>query len=208
MVKLPYAENALEPSISAKTVNYHYHKHHQSYFDLLKSYIEKHDDYRNMTLEEILVKCNGGIMFDETMFDVSVLLYNHNWYWQSLKPKGGGKPTGEIEKRILASYGSYDAFRKTFVEEAQKLGVGWIWVVLDGEKVLVYRSEYHDTPLVKGYVPLLAIDVWEHAYYLDYQNERGKYVDAVLDSLLNWEFAEKNLAAVKKVDAKKAEVKK
>jgi superoxide dismutase, Fe-Mn family len=200
MVKLPYAENALEPSISARTVNLHYNKHHQSYYDLLKSIVAAHPEYQNMTLEEIIVKSNANIVSDEAQFDISVLLNNHNWYWPSLKPKAGGKPTGEMEKRIVASYGSYDAFRKTFIDEAMKLGAGWVWVVQDGEKIRVYRSEYHDTPHLKGYSPLLAVDVWEHAYYLDYQNEKKKYVEEVLDNLLNWEFAEKNL---KKVEVKK-----
>jgi Fe-Mn family superoxide dismutase len=201
MVKLPYAENALDPWISAKTVNVHYNKHHQAYYDLLKKLVDTHPDYQNMTVEEIVIAANKNIITDESLFDIAVLLNNHNWYWQSLKPKAGGKPSGDMEKRIVASYGSYDAYRKTFVAEAMKLGAGWVWVVQDGEKVQVYRSEYHDTPLIKGVTPLLAVDVWEHAYYLDYLNERQRYVEAVLDNLLNWEFAEKNL--VKKVEAKK-----
>ena len=139
MVKLPYAENALEPSISARTVNLHYNKHHQAYFDFLKKLVETHPDYQNMTVDEIVIAANKNIIADESLFDISVLLNNHNWYWQSLKPKGGGKPTGDMEKRIVASYGSYDAFRKTFIDESMKLGVGWVWVVQDGEKVLVYR---------------------------------------------------------------------
>ena len=144
-------------------------------------------------MRSLIHKYNGGIMFDETIFDIAVLLHNHNWYWPSLKPKGGGAPKGQIEKRILASYGSYDMFRKAFIDESMKLGVGWVWVVLDGDAVKAYRSDYHDSPLVKGFRPLLAVDVWEHAYYLDYQHERKKYVEAVLDNLLNWDFAEKNL---------------
>jgi superoxide dismutase, Fe-Mn family len=199
MQKLPYAENALEPSISARTVNLHYTRHHQGYFNLLKSYIDSHSDYQNQTLEELLKKYKDGILFDETIFTIAVLLYNHNWYWQSLAPKRGGIPKGKIGKEITASYGSYDAFRKVFIDEALKLGVGWVWVVRDGGAVKVYRSEYHDTPIVKGFQPLLAIDVWEHAYYLDYQNERKKYVDAVLDNLLNWEFADKMVTQKKLV---------
>lgn len=97
-----------------------------------------------------------------------------------------------------ASYGSYDAFRKAFLDEAMKIGAGWVWVVLDGGKLRVYRTEYHDTPLVKGYTPLLAVDVWEHAYYLDYQDDKRKHVEAVLGNLLNWGHAEKLLAAKKK----------
>jgi superoxide dismutase, Fe-Mn family len=192
MVTLQYAENALEPSISAKTVNLHYHRHHQDYFNTLKSFIDAHPDYLNQTLEELVLKYKDGILFDETIFTVAVLLYNHNWYWPSLKPKGGGIPRGKIGKLITSSYGSYDAFRKTFIDEAMKLGAGWVWVVRDGGTIKVYRSEYHDSPIIKGYQPLLAIDVWEHAYYLDYQNERKKYVEAVLDNLINWDFAEKN----------------
>jgi Fe-Mn family superoxide dismutase len=198
MIKLPYPENALEPAISARTVNLHYTKHHQSFYDTLKAYVDSHPEYQNMTNEELLQKYKDGINLDETIFFVSVLLNNHNWYWQSLKPKAGGAPKGKMEKLITAAYGSYDGFKKAFIAEAGKLGAGWVWVVQDGDKVMVYRSEYHDTPLVKGYNPLLAIDVWEHAYYLDYQDERAKYVEAVLAGLLNWEFAEKNLVQKKK----------
>lgn len=194
MTALPYAEDALAPFISARTVGLHYHKHHKSYYELLTKYIESHADFQNMSLEELLIRNRNGILFDETMFDVSVLLNNHNYYWPSLKPKSGGRPSGEIGRRISDSYGSYEAFRKNFIEQAMKLGVGWVWVVQDKDKILAYRSEYHDTPLVKGHVPLLAIDVWEHSYYLDYANDRQKYVEAVLDNLINWDFAEKNLA--------------
>jgi superoxide dismutase, Fe-Mn family len=197
MIKLPYAENALEPSISARTVALHYHNHHQDYLDRLKGYIGAHPEYQGQALEELILKNREGIMLDETIFDIAVLLYNHNWYWPSLAPQGGGAPKGKIAVAVLASYGSYDAFRKAFIDEAMKIGVGWVWLVQDGNTVKAYRSDYHDTPLVKGYVPLLAVDVWEHAYYLDYQNERKKYVEAVLDRLLNWEFAEKNLTGKK-----------
>jgi superoxide dismutase, Fe-Mn family len=193
MEKLPYAIYALEPSISARTVQLHYHSHHQEYYDKLKLYIDSHPDYQGMTLVELIRKYNGGIMFDETIFDISVLLHNHNWYWPSLRPKGGGAPKGKIGKLITASYGSYGAFRTVFLDEALKLGVGWVWVVKDGDAVKAYRSDYHDSPLVKGFQPLLAVDVWEHAYYLDYQHDRKKYVETVLDNLLNWDFAEKNL---------------
>ena len=198
MLKLPYAENALEPVISAHTVNLHYNKHHKGYYDLLKAYVDSHPDYQNLTLVELIQKNNKGILLDETIFDVSVLLYNHNWYWQSLAPNTGGAPKGIMEKHIAASFGSYAAFRKAFIDDGMKLGSGWVWVVLDGGKLKLYRSEYHDTPLMKGYLPLLAVDVWEHAYYLDYQNERQKYIEAVLDHLLHWKFAEKLLEGVKK----------
>ena len=194
IVQLPYGKDALAPTISARTVDLHYEKHHKGYFTTLKAYVDSHPEYQNLSLEELIAKNRGGILLDETIFDVSVLLYNHNWYWQSLKPKAGGVPKGKIGKMIVDSYGSYAAFRTSFLGEAIKLGSGWVWVVQDGDKVLTYRSDYHDTPLVKVVRPLLAVDVWEHAYYLDYQNERERYVEAVLANLLNWDFAEKNLA--------------
>jgi Fe-Mn family superoxide dismutase len=198
MVKLPFAENALEPFISARTVNIHYNKHHMGYFTMLQGFVKAHPEFKNMTQEDLILQGKAGERFAEAIFLYSVLLNNHNWYWQSLGPKTGGAPIGLIGKMIDAQYGSYPAFRKTFIDEAMKLGTGWVWVVQDGAKVLVYRSEYQDAPLIKGYQPLLAVDVWEHAYYLDYQNERQKYVEAVLDNLLNWEHAEKNLAPKKK----------
>ena len=191
--KLPFAENALEPHISAQTVKTHYHDHHQSYYKSLKAYIDSSPEYQNQTLEELLRKCHGGILRDESIFILSVLLYNHNWYWPSLHPAGGGVPKGNIRKLIIANYGTYDSFRNAFIAEAMKLGVGWVWVVKDGNTVKAYRSEYHDSPILKGFQPLLAIDVWEHAYYLDYRSDRRKYVEAVLDNLLNWNFAEKIL---------------
>jgi Fe-Mn family superoxide dismutase len=198
MVPLPYPENALEPSISARTVHEHYNKHHKSFFTTLKNYVSAHSEYQNLTLEELILKNKGGILLDDTIFYVSVLLYNHNWYWQSLAPKAGGEPKGELKKLVVTSYGSYDGFRKAFSSQASKLGAGWVWVVLDADKLKVYRTSYHETPLTKGWKPLLAVDVWEHAYYLDYQSDRQKYIDAVLDNLLNWKYAEKQLAKKKK----------
>jgi Fe-Mn family superoxide dismutase len=198
MIKLPYAENALEPAISARTVNLHYNKHHKGYYNLLKAYVDSHPEYQKLSLTELIQKYKNGILLDETIFDISVLLYNHNRYWQSLAPKAGGVPKGAMEKHIAASYGTYDAFRKTFIDEGMKLGVGWVWIVLDGGKLKTYRSEYHDSPLQKGYLPLLTVDVWEHAYYLDYQSDRQMYIEAVLDKLLNWKFAEKLVEAAKK----------
>jgi Fe-Mn family superoxide dismutase len=194
MVNLPYKETGLEPWISGKTVNLHYFKHHRGYYTMLLNYIHTHPAYQKQTVEE-LIKGNkqGSVLLDEDIFDISVLLYNHNWYWPSLSPTGGGVPIGQIGSMIKNAYGSYDAFRTIFIDESMKLGVGWVWVVRDGKTVKVYRSEYHDTPLLKGYEPLLAIDVWEHAYYLDYLNDRQKYVEAVLDHLINWEQANTKL---------------
>jgi Fe-Mn family superoxide dismutase len=193
MANLPYEEAGLDPWISEKTVRLHYFKHHRGYYSMLRAFIHSHPEYQRQTLEDLIRNYQGQVLLDETIFEVAVLLYNHNWYWPSLSPTGGGAPKGKIGELISAAYGSYDTFRTAFIEEAMKLGVGWVWVVRDGEGVKVYRSDYHDTPLLKGYDPLLAVDVWEHAYYLDYENDRKKYVEAVLDHLLNWTYAEKML---------------
>jgi Fe-Mn family superoxide dismutase len=193
LIKLPYAENALEPFLSARTVNLHYTKHHQSYYTLLKGWLGTHPEFQNMSLEELILKNQNGVRFEEAIFQYSILLNNHNWYWQSLKPKAGGAPKGKMNAMVMASYGSLDGFHKAVIDEAMQLGVGWVWIVQDGAALKAYRCEYRDTPLLKGYKPLLAIDVWEHAYYLDYQNDRRKYVEAVINNLLNWEFAEMNM---------------
>ncbi|MGB7569440.1 MAG: Fe-Mn family superoxide dismutase [Chitinivibrionales bacterium] len=193
MVDLPYGMGALAPSISERTVNLHYNKHHKGYFTYLTGWINAHPEYQGHTLEELILKNEGGIQLDEAVFQYAVMLYNHNWYWQSLRPAGGGVPKGKIEKMITASYGSFNTFHKTVLDEAMKFGIGWVWIVQDGEAVKVYRSEYIDTPLLKGFKPLLAIDVWEHAYYIDYENDRQKYVEAVMANLINWNFAEANL---------------
>jgi Fe-Mn family superoxide dismutase len=194
MVDLPYGLNALAPTISELTVNLHYNKHHKGYFSYLTGWINAHPEYQGQTLDELILKNKGGERYDEAVFQYAVLLNNHNWYWQSMKPAGGGTPKGQVEKMMVKSFGSYEEFHKAVVSEAMKLGIGWIWIVQDGEALKVYRSEYIDTPLLKGYKPLLALDVWEHAYYMDYENDRQKYVEAVLAKLINWDFAEANLA--------------
>ncbi len=195
MIKLPYAQDALAPFISASTVDLHYNKHHMSYYSMLKGWISENPQFANQTLDELILANRYGIRFAQAIFEYAILLNNHNWYWPSLKPQAGGQPKGHIGDLINQSYGSYGAFRKHFIEESMQLGVGWVWVVGDGKTVKAYRSEYLDTPLLKGYKPLLAVDVWEHAYYLDYQDQRQKYVEAVLDHLLNWEYAEATLTA-------------
>jgi len=197
MIQLPYAQNSLAPSISARTINLHYNQHHMSYYTMLKGWINVHPEYQNQTLTQLIQANKNGIRIAEAVFRYSILLNNHNWYWASLTPNGGGAPKGRIAKLINDSYGSYDAFKKTFIEEGTQLGIGWVWTVLENDKIKVYLSEYGDTPILRGYQPLLAIDVWEHAYYLDYQNERQKYLEAVLDKLLNWDFAESNLPKAK-----------
>ncbi len=189
---LPYAENALEPYISAKTIGFHYGKHHKGYIDNLNKLIEK-TEFADLSLEKIIIGTAGKA--DKTaIFNNAAQSWNHTFYWQCLKPNGGGEPSVAFKKRIEASFGSMDACRKELTAAAvTQFGSGWAWLVLDGEKLKAIKTSNAETPLEKGMKPLLVIDVWEHAYYLDYQNRRSDYATAVLDKIINWNFAEKNL---------------
>lgn len=189
---LPYAENALEPYISAKTLRFHYGKHHKGYIDNLNKLIEN-TEFADLPLEKIITS-TAGKPENTAIFNNAAQSWNHALYWQSLKPNGGGEPSASFKQRIDASFGSVDACRKELTTAAlTQFGSGWAWLVQDGEKLKVIKTANADTPLVKGMKPLLVIDVWEHAYYLDYQNKRSDYVTALLDKLVNWSFAEKNL---------------
>jgi Fe-Mn family superoxide dismutase len=190
MVKLPYKPSSLAPHISERTVKIHYNEHHESYYDIVKAYADKQKKYSRLALDNIIVKSKGGINEEESLHYMAILLFNHNLYWQSLKPKGGGKPGGALGRKIDKAFGSYELFRKAFVEKAMRLGSGWVFLVKANEALMLKRMDYHDSPLLHNQKPLLAVDVWEHSYYLDYQHDREKYVNAVLDNLINWEFAE------------------
>lgn len=196
MIALPYAENALEPFVSAKTVNIHYNQHHRSYWNLVSGWAKSNPEYKGQTLEQLISKTRGGVLLDESVYYISILLYNHNLYWPSMKPGGGGVPHREsgVAKGIDKAFGSYDAFRKKFIAEAMKLGSGWVFLVNSADGLALMWTDYHDSPLAAYFRPLIALDVWEHAYYLDYLNDRQKYVNVFLDKLVNWDFAEKNLA--------------
>ena len=184
-----------QPWISEKTVRLHYFKHHLGYYTMLRAYIREHPEYQQKTVEELVRINKGGILLDEDIFNISVLLYNHNCYWPSLSPSGGGVPKGKIAAMINDAYGSYNNFRDAFMGSSIEPGDGWIWVVQSGKGLKVQHTRYHDSPLLKeDLIPVLAIDIWEHAYFLDYQNDRGKYIAAVLDHLINWPQAEKNIS--------------
>ena len=189
---LPYAENALEPYISAKTIGFHYGKHHKGYVDNLNRLIEN-TEFADVSLEKIITATAGKP--DRTaIFNNAAQTWNHTFYWQCMKANGGGEPSAFFNLLIEASFGSLDACRKELTTAATgQFGSGWAWLVLEGDKLKVIKTANADTPLEKGMKPLLVIDVWEHAYYLDYQNRRADYVTAVLDKLINWDFAEKNL---------------
>jgi superoxide dismutase, Fe-Mn family len=189
---LPYAENALEPYISSKTIGFHYGKHHKGYLDNLNKLLEN-NELAALPLEKIITG-TAGKPEKTAIFNNAAQTWNHNFYWQCMKPGGGGEPSAALKQRIEASFGGIEAFRKELTAAAlAQFGSGWAWLVADGEKLMVIKTPNADTPLEKGLKPLLVIDVWEHAYYLDYQNRRSDYVNAVLDKLINWNFVEKNL---------------
>ena len=189
---LPYAENALEPVISAKTIGFHYGKHHKGYVDNLKKLVEG-TRFADMTLEKIMSE-TGGKGDNTAIFNNAAQAWNHTFYWQSLRPKGGGEPAAVLQKKIEVSFGSLDACKKELATAAMaQFGSGWVWLVLDSDMLKVVKTANADVPMTMSMKPLLTIDVWEHAYYLDYQNRRADYVKAVLDTLINWDFAAENL---------------
>ena len=189
---LPYDMKALEPLISARTLSFHYGKHHQGYVNKLNKAVSGTDN-EGLSLEALISKTSGKSA-DAGVFNNAAQIWNHTFYWNSMKPKGGGKPTGDLAKLIDVSFGSYDEFRTAFAKTAgSQFGSGWGWLVADGDKLKVVKTPNAHNPLEKGLTPLLTVDVWEHAYYLDYQNRRGDYVTAFLDQLVNWDFAAKNL---------------
>jgi len=189
---LPYAENALEPVITAKTLSFHYGKHHKAYVDNLNKLITG-TDYSDLSLEEI-IKGTAGRTERAAIFNNAAQIWNHTFYWNSLSPKGGGEPPAALKQKIEASFGSVDAFKKEFAAAAvSQFGSGWAWLILEDGKLKVVKTANAEDPLATGKKPLLTIDVWEHAYYLDYQNRRPDYVNAVLDKLINWEFALQNI---------------
>lgn len=186
---LPYAKNALEPHISAETIEFHYGKHHQTYVTNLNNLISG-TEFENLSLEEIVKKSSGGI------FNNAAQVWNHTFYWNCLSPNGGGAPTGALADAINAAFGSFDKFKEEFSKCAvTTFGSGWAWLVknADGSLALVSTSNAA-TPLTSGQTPLLTFDVWEHAYYVDYRNARPKYVET-LWNLVNWDFVASNFAA-------------
>jgi superoxide dismutase, Fe-Mn family len=189
---LPWAEDALAPFISRNTVGFHYGKHHKTYVDKLNELIAGTPE-ADMLLEDIVRSTVGDAKKLEVLHNAQQT-WNHTFYWNSMRPKGGGKPPREIAARIENSFGDVDAFKKKFAAAAVgQFGSGWAWLVAEGGKLKIIATPDGEDPLPTGATPLLTLDVWEHAYYLDYQNRRKDYVVAVIDNLLNWEFAAQNL---------------
>jgi len=189
---LPYEQNALQPVISANTLGFHYGKHHKTYVDTLNKLITG-TELADLPLDKI-VKATAGQADQAAIFNNAAQAWNHNFYWRSLKPNGGGEPPAILKRLMDSSFGGVDACKKEWANAAiGQFGSGWAWLVQEGEKLKVVKTGNANTPFAQGAKVLLTIDVWEHAYYLDYQNRRADYVNAVFDKLINWGFAAENL---------------
>ena len=186
---LPYAKNALEPVISAETIEFHYGKHHQTYVTNLNNLI-KGTEFENSSLEEIIMKSSGGI------FNNAAQVWNHTFYWNGFKPNGGGAPSGALAAAIDKAFGSFDEFKKLFSQKAlTTFGSGWAWLVKNKDGSLTLESTSNaGTPMTNGQTALLTIDVWEHAYYVDYRNARAKYIEEFWN-IVNWDFVAANFNA-------------
>ena len=186
--ELPYSNNALEPHISAETLDYHYGKHHASYVEKLNKQIPG-TEFESATLEEIIHKASGGI------FNNGAQVWNHSFYWNCLSPDGGGKPEGDLASAINQAFNSFDEFKERFSEAAaSNFGSGWTWLIKNSNAQLeIVNTSNAANPMTEGALPLLTCDVWEHAYYIDYRNARPKYIEAFW-SLVNWNFVAQNFA--------------
>jgi superoxide dismutase, Fe-Mn family len=189
---LPYSLDALEPYISAGTMTFHYGKHHAGYVTTANQ-LFGNSDIKGKTPEEI-IRLTAGKKKDSALFNAAAQAWNHAFFWQCMKPNGGGAPTGKLLKHMEHSFGNFDTFKKAFLAAAQRhFGSGWVWLVQDGDKLKVVTTPNADTPLAHKLKPLFTVDLWEHAYYLDYQNRRLDFVEAILDNLANWDWAASQL---------------
>ncbi len=188
---LPYAKGALAPYLSEETLEYHHGKHHNAYVTNLNGLVEG-TDLAGKSLEEIILASDGGI------FNNAAQVWNHSFYWKCMKPGGGGAPTGDLAKAIDGAFGSYEAFAKEFTQAAvTQFGSGWAWLVVEDGALKIAKTGNADLPLKHGQAALLTVDVWEHAYYIDYRNLRPKYVETFLSNLVDWEFVAANYAAAR-----------
>jgi superoxide dismutase, Fe-Mn family len=185
--ELPYSKDALAPHISAETLEYHHGKHHKAYVDKLNELTAGKPE-ASKSLEEVILSAEGPV------FNNAAQIWNHTFYWSSMKPAGGGQPTGDLAAAITRDFGSFDKFKEEFTQAGvTQFGSGWAWLVLEGGKLKVTKTPNADLPLKHGQKALLTMDVWEHAYYIDYRNARPKYIETFLTSLANWDFAGENL---------------
>jgi Fe-Mn family superoxide dismutase len=192
--ELPYGPTALEPHISARTLEFHHGKHHAAYVANLNKLIEG-TELDGKSLEDVILAVAGDAS-KAGVFNNAAQVWNHSFYWQCMKPGGGGNPSGALAEKINADFGSFDAFVEAFkTAGATQFGSGWAWLVLDGDSLKVTKTPNADLPLAHGQKALLTMDVWEHAYYIDYQNRRPDYISTYLSSLVTWDFVAANLAA-------------
>jgi len=183
---LPYAKDALAPHISAETFDYHHGKHHQAYVTKLNALTEGKPE-AGKSLEELIKTTSGGL------FNQAAQVWNHTFFWNSMKPAGGGAPSGDLADAINRDFGSFDKFKEAFTAAAAgQFGSGWAWLVKDGGKLAVTSTSNAGNPMTDGKTPILTLDVWEHAYYVDYRNARPKFIEAYLENLVNWDFAAAN----------------
>jgi Fe-Mn family superoxide dismutase len=191
---LPWARDALAPHISAETIGFHHGKHHATYVAKLNQAVEG-TPFAEMSLEEIIGKTAGDAA-KAGIFNNAAQIWNHTFFWNSMKPGGGGEPSGALKDMIVASFGSFEKFKEIFSAKAATLfGSGWTWLVADGDTLEIVQTFNAGNPMTEGKTPLLTLDVWEHAYYLDFQNRRPDFIQTFLDHLVNWDFAAANLAA-------------
>ena len=183
---LPYANDALAPTISAETIEYHYGKHHQTYVTNLNN-LAPGTEFENASLEDIIMKASGGI------FNNAAQVWNHTFYWNCLSPNGGGAPSGALADAINSAFGSFDEFKQKFsTSAATNFGSGWTWLVKNSDGgVEIVNTSNAANPMTDGKTPLLTVDVWEHAYYIDYRNARPKYLESIW-GIINWDFVARN----------------
>lgn len=191
---LPYAKNALEPHITANTLSFHHEKHHQTYVTNLNNLIPN-TEFATLSLEDIIAK-SAGSANHTGIFNNAAQVWNHTFYWNCMQANGGGTPTGALAEQITRDFGSFDTFRNDLKQAAlTQFGSGWAWLVMTADgKLAITKTRNADCPLVHGQTPLLTIDVWEHAYYLDFQNRRADYAEVFLNHLVNWSFVAANFA--------------
>jgi len=187
LMSLPYEKDGLEPYISADTLEFHHGKHHNAYVGntnkLVKGTALENEDL------EIIIKKSAGDDSRIAIFNNAAQVWNHSFYWQCMKPNGGGLPTGPIAEKINADFGGYEAFTEEFkAAGVAQFGSGWAWLIMENDKLKIIKTSNADTPVGQGLKPVLTVDVWEHAYYLDYQNRRPDYLNTFVDKLINWDF--------------------
>lgn len=189
--ELPYEKNALEPYISAETIEFHHGKHHAAYVNNLNNLVAGTPD-ESRTLDQIIMSAEGPL------FNNAAQVWNHSFYWNCMKHDGGGPATGPLADAIVRDFGSFDEFTKEFTAAAtSQFGSGWAWLVLEGGKLKITKTGNADLPMKHGQTAILTIDVWEHAYYIDYRNARPRYIETFLQKLVNWDFANRNYAGAR-----------